>query len=220
MLKRHGHGNDKRGVSATCEGECAMICPACPHPGVNMVTPTDANKNYVNRLFLGVDANFQLVQLEVSNEKCNPGLNHGFAYFVEQTAFREHLIHFRNKLPAETNTCHNHDAIKLTALQGKGTAASGVGAVVCARHDMRRPCSMADLHKGEDYLHMDYVVLKCLQKEMPDDIVISYNIACQWSVNFWLHAHTYREGFILHQVPEWITFLVPKFHPAAHIEKC
>ncbi|PBK84926.1 hypothetical protein ARMGADRAFT_1036848 [Armillaria gallica] len=166
------------------------------------------------------DANFRLVRLDVSSDLCDPGLNHGFAYFVEESAFQSHLAQFHDKLPAETNTCNNHDAIKLASLHGKGTAASGVGAVVCARHDMRCPSSIADLHKGEDYLHMDYVVLKTLQQGTPDQVVISYDIACQWSVNFWCRAESYGSGFLPPQTPNQIVFLVPKFHLAAHIEKC
>ena len=39
MLKRTGRGHDPAGVAATKEGECAIICPACPQPGINL--PTD-----------------------------------------------------------------------------------------------------------------------------------------------------------------------------------
>lgn len=34
MLKRAGRGHD--GISATKMGECAVLCPACPHPGINL----------------------------------------------------------------------------------------------------------------------------------------------------------------------------------------
>ncbi|KAK0433276.1 hypothetical protein EV421DRAFT_1741723 [Armillaria borealis] len=175
---------------------------SCPRPGVNMSTPTDETKSYVNRLFLGVDANFRLVWLNVSSDICDPGLNHGFAYFMEESAFQSHLAQFHDKLPTETNMCNNHNAIKLASLHGKGTAASGV-----------------DLHKGEDYLHMDYVVLKTLQQGTPDQVVISYDIACQWSVNFWRRAESYSSRFLPPQTPDQIIFLVPKFHLAAHIQK-
>ena len=36
MLKRAGRGHDPGGVNATAEGECAILCPACPHPGKNL----------------------------------------------------------------------------------------------------------------------------------------------------------------------------------------
>ncbi len=79
---------------------------------------------------------------------------------------------------------------------------------------------MTDLHKGEDYLHMDYCVLSSLQHDTPRDIVISYDIACQWGVNFWERVGIYSGDLVPVQTPDNITFLVPKFHLAAHIEKC
>lgn len=36
MLKRAGRSHDPTGVSATQEGECAVLCPACPQPGKNL----------------------------------------------------------------------------------------------------------------------------------------------------------------------------------------
>jgi len=36
MLKRAGRGHDPPGVLATTEGECAVLCPACPQPGKNL----------------------------------------------------------------------------------------------------------------------------------------------------------------------------------------
>lgn len=36
MLKRFGRGHDPGGVATTQPGSCAVQCPACPHPGVNL----------------------------------------------------------------------------------------------------------------------------------------------------------------------------------------
>lgn len=36
MLKRTGRGHDPAGLEMTQEGECATLCPACPHPGKNL----------------------------------------------------------------------------------------------------------------------------------------------------------------------------------------
>ena len=35
-MKQAGWGHDPVGVAATKEGECAVECPACPHPGKNL----------------------------------------------------------------------------------------------------------------------------------------------------------------------------------------
>ena len=42
MLKRTGQGHDPAGVYNTKEGVCAVLCPACPHPGKNL--PDDWDK--------------------------------------------------------------------------------------------------------------------------------------------------------------------------------
>ena len=36
MLKRSGQGHDPSGVDGTKEGECCVLCPACPQPGKNL----------------------------------------------------------------------------------------------------------------------------------------------------------------------------------------
>lgn len=36
MLKRGGRAHDDSGVLGTLEGELAVECPACPHPGKNL----------------------------------------------------------------------------------------------------------------------------------------------------------------------------------------
>ena len=36
VLKRFGHGHDPAGVEHTQEGECVILCPACPQPGKNL----------------------------------------------------------------------------------------------------------------------------------------------------------------------------------------
>lgn len=36
MLKWAGRGNDSSGVADTTQGELAVQCPSCPHPGINL----------------------------------------------------------------------------------------------------------------------------------------------------------------------------------------
>jgi len=40
-LKRGGRGHDEGGIDGTKPGELALLCPACPHPGINL--PPDWN---------------------------------------------------------------------------------------------------------------------------------------------------------------------------------
>jgi hypothetical protein len=36
MMKRAGQGNLEDGTSNTSPGELAVVCPACPYPGINL----------------------------------------------------------------------------------------------------------------------------------------------------------------------------------------
>jgi hypothetical protein len=36
MLKRGGRGHEDSGVKGTQPGALAVVCPACPHPGINL----------------------------------------------------------------------------------------------------------------------------------------------------------------------------------------
>lgn len=105
--------------------------------------------SWLYTLFLGIDANFRLKRLDISNDAIDPGLNKGSGFFVEETEFKKFLQAF-DKQPNDTSTCNNHDAIKSASMRGgKGIAASGVGTIECSRHDMKRPNSVGDLQKGE-----------------------------------------------------------------------
>ena len=74
---------------------------------------------------------------------------------VDDRAYKEHLEQFDKNGPSECNTadCNTHDAVKLANIKGAaGLAATGLATVDCSRHDMKRPCSVGDLQKGERYL--------------------------------------------------------------------
>ena len=89
---------------------------------------------------------------DVSTDARDPGLNKGFAYFVEEDAYKKHLSRHGDLRLEETSTCSDHDAIKLAQLKGasaKNTAVTGVGTIECSRHDMKHPGSVGDLQKGE-----------------------------------------------------------------------
>lgn len=100
--------------------------------------------------FVAIDANFRLKRFNVSNNQRDPGLNHGYAYVVEESRFKQYLATYDKKISEEKSTCNNHDAIKLAQQRGvAGTAANGSGTAECGRHDMKRPNGIGDLQKGE-----------------------------------------------------------------------
>lgn len=42
-------------------------------------------------LFIAIDANFRLKRKAVSSDEVDPGLNAGWAYFVEETKYKKYL---------------------------------------------------------------------------------------------------------------------------------
>jgi len=113
QLKCGGRGHTSDGINATTPGELAVWCPACPHPSINLppnweLAPEDKQYvfmvqfpsfmrqintccRWIYGLFLGIDANFQLKCKKVSSEERNPSLNKGWAFFVEEGEYKEHL---------------------------------------------------------------------------------------------------------------------------------
>ncbi|KAK0491901.1 hypothetical protein EDD18DRAFT_1109315 [Armillaria luteobubalina] len=93
---------------------------------------------------------------------------------------------------------------------GKGLAyfvdptvfSSGVGEVVCTQHELKLPLSMIDL---------------CVDEIIPH-LVMSYNIACQWSINLDKHIKIYGDH-LQPRIPNTL-YLVLKFHLPGHIEDC
>ncbi|KAF8136194.1 hypothetical protein EV363DRAFT_1293923 [Boletus edulis] len=199
MLQRSGRGHDSGGINATGEGECAALCPACPQPGKNLLAgwiEVPPEKQWLYGLFVAIDANFRLKRKVVSSDVADPGLSCGWAYFVEETAYKSYLV----------NAADTKGTTGLTAI--------GVGTVDCTRHGFKLPCGVGDLQKGEKYVNMDYILFSALRAFLPLLVLkISYDIACQWMMRIpeaWHVNHRMKD----------IMFLVPKFHLPAHITKC
>ncbi|KAF9549373.1 hypothetical protein CPC08DRAFT_648216, partial [Agrocybe pediades] len=225
LLKRMGRGHSPSGANGTAEGECAIRCHACLQFGRNI--PEDwksqpEEEKWLYGLFLEIDANFQMKRMNVSSDERDPGLNKGYSYRVEASKFKDYLSTYDSLIPDDKSSCHNHDAIKsASARRGHGTAVSGVGAVVCAQHDAKLPLSIGDLQKGERYVNMDYFFLSSIQDTEAERIVVSYDIACQWSVNLLGRCEIYPPNRLSSGKPEIeLEYLVPKFHLQAHVPKC
>ncbi|KAF8958691.1 hypothetical protein BDZ97DRAFT_1923452 [Flammula alnicola] len=146
LLKRMGCGHSDTGVTGTAEGELAVACPACPIPDVNL--PADwkscpEKDQWLDLLFLSIDANFRLKRLNVSNDQCDPGLNHGYAYVVENTKFKKYLDEFNSKIPDDKSTCNNHDAIKSATMSTWTTSSYPWGRNLRSRCDVYPPNALS-----------------------------------------------------------------------------
>ncbi|KAJ7161709.1 hypothetical protein C8R46DRAFT_1284049 [Mycena filopes] len=177
LLKRAARAHDPAPdcIDATKPGECALLCPACPHPGKNLSPDWEKvpfEKAFIYALFLAIDANFRLKRKDVSTEEDDPGLGDGWSFFGPVKPYMEHLDkHWDQKQEPDRESL--------------GTVSSGIGTVDCARHNMERPNAVGDLQKGERYLNMDYLFFMGLAGSPLTRLYVSYDIACQWHKNIW-----------------------------------
>ncbi|KAG2365204.1 hypothetical protein BDR07DRAFT_1449868 [Suillus spraguei] len=213
MLKRSGRGHDPSGVAGTSEGQCAVLCPACPQPGKNL--PDDWQdapkaKGWLYGLFLAIDANFCLKRRAVSSDETDPSLSQGWAYFVEEKSYKSYILDRIGDIQ-EKSTCSNHNAMNMAETKlSQGLAAMGVGTVDCARHNMKRPNGVGDLQKGEKcYLNMDYLFFSSLRHSTVDALNVSYDIACQWHKHLWSRMLSLPPSHHFNY-----------FHLPAHVSKC
>ncbi|KZP27106.1 hypothetical protein FIBSPDRAFT_712253, partial [Athelia psychrophila] len=226
-LKRSGRGHDPAGVSATKPGETAVLCWACPQEGINLPSnwqDVDENARFLYVLILAMDANFRLTNRMRANEHDDAELGPGWGCFVESTSYKEHLKNYVSE--ADITTC-----IAFMALLQKdskvttGLRTSGVGACMCARHEVIRPCGVGDLQKGERYANMDFIFFSSIMFVVVLHLAISYDIVCQWKIN--LAARNTKLPPQIQQaesdrqpLAERLAFGLPVWHAAAHEDTC
>ncbi|KAH6886031.1 hypothetical protein BKA70DRAFT_1465400 [Coprinopsis sp. MPI-PUGE-AT-0042] len=173
--KRGGRGQDPAGIDNTAEGELALECPACPHPGKNL--PDDWKEAgpllFIYTLFLAMDANFKLKgkDRKLTDLEMTPG----WSYCVNEHKYQHHLLEFADE--AEISTCHSeHDAIvRASVRRTPGYNVTGAGLVICSRHGL-----CADVNPSR-FANMDYIFFAAIIIIALLRIVITYDIACQWS---------------------------------------
>ncbi|KAI0746139.1 hypothetical protein C8Q76DRAFT_604722, partial [Earliella scabrosa] len=118
------------------------------------------------------------------------------------------------------NTCSaEHNAILKANLRKEGYIASGIGAVLCARHALVRKNGAGDIQLGEKYANMDYLVFSTLiSLLLALPLLLSYDIACQWSKRLFTRMQeNFPERMHLDpRVVEQVRFAIPKKHFRVH----
>ncbi|KAJ7732736.1 hypothetical protein DFH07DRAFT_968305 [Mycena maculata] len=223
MLERGGRGHAPDGVQGTKPGELAVLCPCCPHPGINIPdgwenAPTEDQFLYI--LFLALDACFRLKRRLVSSEQKDPSLGIGWAYLVKSVPYRGFLRTCTDQ--KEMNTCSGLAALDHANTKfSRGYSSTGVGMGVCARHEFVQANGVGDLQKGERYVNMDYIFASILRhKDHRLLKIISYDIVCQWWKN--LKAQLKKLPKIVQIVVAmklW-RFVIPKMHIHSHTLAC
>ncbi|KAG2136341.1 uncharacterized protein EDB93DRAFT_1254002 [Suillus bovinus] len=221
-LKCAGRGHDPAGVNATQEGELTLLCPACPHPGKNLPDGWEAsNQQWMYSVSLAIDANFHLKHQAISSNTKDPGLSSGWGYFINENHYKAYIAN-SSAITQERSTCVSHNAVNMADMKiSKGLAATGVGTVDCACHDMKLANGVGDLQKGERYVNMDYLVFSALSTFLSLKVInFSYDITCQWHKNLWGRVPSLPLRLQPDPVGKTFRYFVPKFHLTAHIEAC
>ncbi|EIW81654.1 hypothetical protein CONPUDRAFT_54786, partial [Coniophora puteana RWD-64-598 SS2] len=219
LMKEAGRGNVANGIETTRPGELAVACPACPHPNVNLPDGwenADLLRKFLYCLFLTMDTNFRLKNRDRGGSLSDVELFDGLAYFVKTEPYMEYIY-------SQRSTCSSFRAISgVNNKLSKGLQATGVGMIMCARHEFTLALGVGDLQAGERNCNMDYLFFSIFAPLILLLVVISYDIACQWKTNLFKRMNTLppEMQMSLVMMAQILVFGVPKFHAPGHNQKC
>jgi hypothetical protein len=104
--------------------------------------------SYKYYLMLAQDANFKLINRNVSTEDRDPVLDDGTGYFCNRADYTAHIRKHVDE--EEISSCSRFQAMFLANVKRvKGLRVTGVGGVTCAHHNMWRANGLGDLQLGE-----------------------------------------------------------------------
>ncbi|KAJ7121769.1 hypothetical protein C8R43DRAFT_1136456 [Mycena crocata] len=224
--KRHKRGHKRGGMKATRQGELTVGCRQCPRPKYNI--PDDWDKidpayRFIYFLFLAQDANFRLSNRAVSSELSDPILGDGFGYFCRREGEEGYKAHIAKHVnDQEISNCSGFQAMFMANTRRvKGLRTTGIGGVTCSRHNMWCANGIGDLQLGERNCNMDFLLVSVLMTFTLLCVVVSYDIACQYAINFWDRMSKFPEPMRLtHLAPSNVWWKVPNFHLPAHKKPC
>ncbi|KAJ6567649.1 hypothetical protein DFH09DRAFT_1314164 [Mycena vulgaris] len=210
MLKRAGRGHNPSGVYGMQPGECAVLCPACPRPGMNLPDGwenTAPKDRFLYIFFLVLNACFRLKRRLISSDLRDPGLWTGWAYFTETQGYRQFLLTVTDQ--KEMSTCSGLAALDYANTKfSRGYSSTGVG-------------MGGDLQKGERFVNMDYIFASILRHIDPRLFkVISYDIVCQWWNQLKERLLCLPPLLCLRIALVWMCFVIPKMHIHSHTMAC
>ncbi|PIL23576.1 hypothetical protein GSI_14889 [Ganoderma sinense ZZ0214-1] len=188
MLKRFRRTHDPTGAGGTKLGELVVECAACPHPDKNLPDNWESSPPHLKwlyTLFLMMDANFHARCKDRGFDDVE--LAPGWAYYVEETAYLTHIMMRTDEKDLENTCSAEHNAIRQASFHREGYIASGVGAILCARHALVRKNGAGDLQQGERQANMDYLFFVTLLGLILT-ILISYDIEAIVSAWNWDHT--------------------------------
>ncbi|KAI0739708.1 hypothetical protein C8Q80DRAFT_1288610 [Daedaleopsis nitida] len=139
----YGHCDEELGP-----GDLAVLCPACPQPGLNLPDnwQEDPQKvKYTQSVVL--DGNFSTQHRRMKNPEDDVALADGHSYMVTEAPYKAHLQ--SATVFKEENTCNDHRAVLNSKIERAQLEATGIRAAACSRHGFFCPHACVDFHGGE-----------------------------------------------------------------------
>ncbi|KAL1740799.1 hypothetical protein HDZ31DRAFT_46757 [Schizophyllum fasciatum] len=223
-LKRSGRANDlERPPSDVRPGELALLCPACPRPGVNLPNDwenVEPEKRFLYVLFIALDACFRLKRRKISTRDRDPSLADGGSYMVESTSFEEYIR--TADVQTDVSTCTGLSAVDhANTKYSKGYAETGKALGLCARHEFIQKNGVVPTQVGERYANTDYTLGSLLRHHSPAlRLLLSYDICCQYSKNFEEHIKKLPSLIRFKLAYAFVRFVIPKLHIHGHKLDC
>ncbi|KAF8189627.1 hypothetical protein K438DRAFT_2019047 [Mycena galopus ATCC 62051] len=220
------------------EGNVVLYCPACPEPGFNMDPKLPhklpLNLQHLNQEKTTLDGNFHCNKAKKSDKNNDPNdtsLYHGKAHFPEREAQREYL---RNSLKdQEKSTCNYLKAVNnQDKKKFKNMEVTGVVNSQCSHVFVK---ATVDLEMGERFVNVDAALAQGIYQKIARapltdlsiefqletssvDRVVSYDIACQYSVNLKKRfEHSFPD---LLPIIERLRWTIPALHVQGHHAVC
>ncbi|KAF8208324.1 hypothetical protein K438DRAFT_1961817 [Mycena galopus ATCC 62051] len=182
----------------------------------------DTVYKFLYYLFLAQDANFRLSNRVVSSEAADPIMGDGMGYFCKRYGEDSYNAHIEEHAgEVEMSNCSSFNAMHQANLKRtKGLRTTGIGGVTCSQHNMWRANGIGDLQVGERQCNMDFLLLGCLIGFRLLLLILSYDIACQYAINFWrrMTGLPKRMRLSIPLVNVW--WKVPNFHLPDHKPGC
>ncbi len=172
----------------------------------------------------------------MSTEEKDPSFSDRWAYFVRKGPYMEHI--WKHVTEEEISTCSGFAVVFLANLKNvQGLCTTGVVGCMCSRHSVWRGRGIGNLQCGERYIcgicinaslhtdlfhrqcNVDGVIIQALNN-VELEVVISYDVICQWGIHFWERLQEFPDDARLKITEDALIMCISKFHLWVHQPEC
>ncbi|KAJ7799347.1 hypothetical protein B0H14DRAFT_2185738, partial [Mycena olivaceomarginata] len=150
----------------------------------------------------------------------DPIIDDGLGYFCNRELYKKFLHTHVDK--EEISTCSGFQAMFLAnAKRVKGLRTMGVGGVTCVRTICGARMGLGTYSAANGtYSNMDFILFSLILNTILLYLILSYDIACQFSKNFWTRMKGLPEWMHIDPEKVFVWFKVPNFHILGHKWPC